>query len=113
VGNDGQNNANLRFTNTYSISDNANGGFDFVNGTNRLMRISSNGSVGIGTNTVVSSSILELVSTTRGVLLPRMTTTQINAIASPANGLMVYNTTLNKLCIYENTAWRQVSTTAM
>jgi hypothetical protein len=90
IGYDGQNNANLRFTNTYSVSDNSTGGFDFFNGTNRLMRISSS-----------------------GVLLRGLTTAQINAIASPANGLMVYNTTLNKLCVYENTAWRQVSTTAM
>ena len=45
--------------------------------------------------------------------LPQLTTTQINAIASPVNGMLVYNTTLNKICVYENTAWRQVTTTAM
>lgn len=72
------------------------------------------GPLAIGTNiTNVASAILDINTTTQGVLLPRMTTTQINAIASPANGLMVYNTTLNKLCVYEASAWRQVSTTAM
>jgi hypothetical protein len=83
----------------------------FMNGTAQNYMA---GPLAIGSNTTsVPSAILEINNTTRGVLLPRMTTTQINAIASPANGLMVYNTTLNKLCVYENTAWRQVSTTAM
>jgi len=52
-------------------------------------------------------------STTRGFLMPRMTTTQINAIASPANGLEVYNTTLNCPCFYNGTSWRQVTNSAM
>lgn len=72
------------------------------------------GPTAIGTNTTnVASAILDINTTTQGVLLPRMTTTQINAIASPANGLMVYNTTLNKLCVYESTTWKQVTTTNM
>ena len=40
-----------------------------------------------------SSAILELADTSRGFLLPRMTTAQRNAIANPAVGLQVYNTT--------------------
>jgi len=77
------------------------------------MRILNNGNVGIGTISPVASAILDISTTTKGFLPPRMTTAQINAISSPANGLMVYNTTLNKLCVYENGTWKQVTTTNM
>jgi hypothetical protein len=59
------------------------------------------------------SASFQIDSTTRGMLMPRMTTTQINAIASPANGLEVYNTTLNCPCFYNGTSWRQVTNSAM
>jgi len=49
--------------------------------------------VGIGTNSPDASSILEMTSTSQGVLVPKMTTIQRDAIASPANGLMVFVTT--------------------
>ena len=71
----------------------------------------NSGSFGIGTTT--PSAKLDIVSTTNGVLLPRMTTTQVNAIPSPGNGLIVYNTTLNTMCFYNGTEWRQVSNTTM
>ena len=45
--------------------------------------------VGIGTTT--PATILDVVSITNGVLFPRLTTVQMNAIASPANGLMITN----------------------
>ena len=68
----------------------------------------------IGTTSLpVASAALEVKSTTQGFLPPRMTTTQINAIASPANGLEVYNTTLACPCFYDGTAWRKVSHTTM
>jgi len=44
----------------------------------------------IGTDNVVSSSLLTLASTSRGVLIPRMTSEQKGAIENPANGLLVY-----------------------
>jgi len=70
--------------------------------------------LGIGSSTApVASALVEMTSTTKGLLPPRMTTTQINAISSPANGLLVYNTTLDKLCVYENGTWKQVTTTNM
>lgn len=55
-----------------------------------------------------SSAALEIISTQRGFLLPRMTTAQRDAIASPAAGLMIYNTTTNKLNVF-TTAWEQVT----
>jgi hypothetical protein len=50
----------------------------------------SSAQVGIGTVTPDNSAVLDLESTTKGFLLPRMTLVQINAIATPAEGLMVY-----------------------
>jgi hypothetical protein len=52
-----------------------------------------------------ATSIFDLQSTTKGFLPPRMTTTQKNAIASPATGLQVYDTTLNRPCFYDGTTW--------
>ena len=60
-----------------------------------------------------SSAMFQVDSTTKGVLLPRLTTTQVNAISSPATGLTVYNTTLNQLCFYNGTEWRKVSDSTM
>lgn len=54
------------------------------------------------------SAALTLTSTTRGFLPPRMTTTQRDAISSPASGLMVYNTTTNKAQCYNGTAWQDL-----
>lgn len=45
--------------------------------------------------------------------LPQLTTTQINAIASPKNGTLVYNTTLHHFCGYQNGAWVKFSHTPM
>ncbi len=53
----------------------------------------SQDNVGIGTLSPDASAILDLTSTTKGLLLPRMTTTQRDAISSPATGLIIYNTT--------------------
>jgi len=56
----------------------------------------------------VASALLEMVSTTKGFLPPRMTTTQKNAIATPASGLVVYDTTTNKLCCYNGSTWNDL-----
>lgn len=57
------------------------------------------------TTSSVASALLQLSSTTKGFLPPRMTTTQKNAIASPAAGLVVYDTTDNKHYGYNGTTW--------
>ena len=71
----------------------------------RMRIFGTTGNVGIGTTTDVASSILTLQSTTKGFLPPRMTTTEKNAIATPATGLMVYDTTLNLISVYNGTTW--------
>lgn len=55
------------------------------------------GQAGLGTtaSSPAASAALDISSTTRGLLMPRMTTTQRNAISSPATGLIVYNTTVD------------------
>ena len=72
-----------------------------------------NGSVGIGTHSPAASAILDITSTTQGVLFPRMTTAQIGNITSLSNGLTVYNTSLSVLCFYDGTAWKKVSHSSM
>jgi hypothetical protein len=73
------------------------------------MRITSAGNVGIGTTSPSASAILDAQSTTKGVRMPNMTTTEKNAIASPAAGLMVFDTTLAKLSVYSGAAWETIT----
>ena len=51
-----------------------------------------NAQVGIGTTSPDNSAILDVVSTTKGVLVPRMTSGQRTSISNPADGLLVYQT---------------------
>lgn len=57
----------------------------------------------------VATALVEMTSTTQGFLPPRMTGTQRDAISSPATGLVVYNTTTNKLNVYTGSAWEAVT----
>lgn len=76
-------------------------------GTNGLFVDSAGrAKVGAYNSTFNNSAILEAVSTTRGFLPPRMTNAQMLAIATPAAGLVVYDTTNNKHCGYNGTAWQ-------
>ena len=63
--------------------------------------------IGIGTTSPDPTSVLHVESTTQGFLTPRMTTAQRTAITTPANGLMVYDTTLASFYYYDTptTAW--------
>jgi len=61
------------------------------------LRITRSQQVGIGTGgTIDAAALLQLTSMTQGFLLPRMTTAERDAIASPPNGLQIYNTSLGK-----------------
>ncbi len=63
------------------------------------------GKIGIGTSSPDASSLLDVSSTTKGLLIPRMTTAQRNAIGSPAAGLMVFDTTTNQFMGRNSSAW--------
>ncbi|MBK6347418.1 MAG: hypothetical protein IPF68_16090 [Bacteroidales bacterium] len=52
-----------------------------------------------------NSAMLHIKSTTKGLLIPSMTNTQRNAIVSPAEGLIIYNTTTNEINVRQNGAW--------
>ncbi|MBA9071938.1 hypothetical protein GGR22_000064 [Flavobacterium gossypii] len=67
--------------------------------------------IGIGTTSPDPTSVLHVESTTQGFLTPRMTTAQRTAITTPANGLMVYDTTLASFYYYDTptTAWIKIN----
>ena len=80
----------------------------FTGGTlaaNEVARITPTGQLAVGTVSPNAAAKLQLDSTTQGFLMPRMTTTQMNAIATPPQGMQIYNTTLNTLCTYDGAQW--------
>jgi uncharacterized protein (TIGR02145 family) len=69
-------------------------------------------SVGINADGTAAntSAMLDVSSTTKGLLPPRMTTTQRNAIASAATGLVIFNTTTNVLEFMSSSGWTSLTT---
>ena len=70
---------------------------------------------GVGLNTALpdaNCSLLEVKSTTRGVLFPRMTTAQKLAITYPVAGLVVYDTDKGALCVYTDPNWETITSAA-
>jgi hypothetical protein len=95
-------------------SDDSNSAFKIASFNNsieadRFTIIRANGNVGIGTSSPHSTALLDVSSTTKGFLPPRMTGEQRNQIASPAIGLMVYCTncgsTGGEPQYYNGSAW--------
>jgi flagellar basal body rod protein FlgG len=82
----------------------------FTVGANQL--VASGGGVVIGGAVPEASAILDVSSTTRGVLVPRVTLAQRNAIVAPADGLQIFNTSNNKLEFWDNGFWRTLGTTS-
>jgi len=70
-------------------------------------------SVGVGTAAPAASAALEVSSATQGFLPPRMGSTARGAISSPANGLVVYDTDLKALLVYDATGagWQTLAPT--
>ncbi|MCF6364734.1 MAG: hypothetical protein L3J35_00880 [Bacteroidales bacterium] len=66
------------------------------------------GAIGIGTDAPASSSLLDINSTEKGILIPRLSSRQISAVQNPANSLLVFNTTENMFMFYDEAIlqWR-------
>src|SRR6187455_2857319 len=82
----------------------------FINNAHAQNIFPSTGSAGIGTTTPNASSLFEIRSTTQGMLIPRMTVLQRNAIVSPATGLLIYQTnSAPGFYYYTGTAWKAIT----
>lgn len=81
-------------------------------GSTSLFKTYSTGQIAMGGGSTITtpstSSILDLQSTNKGFLPPRMTTAQKNAISSPATGLVLFDTDLGKLCVF-STTWQTLT----
>lgn len=86
-------------------------GKDYVAGlTPNLKLDATNGNVGINVENINESAQLQVESTTKGFLMPRMTSAQRTAIPTPAAGLQVYDTTTNKVMLWDGTVWQPLIT---
>jgi hypothetical protein len=74
-----------------------------------MFNIKSTLGINVSSGAIHASAAIEIESTNKGLLLPRMTSTQKNAISSPADGLLVFDTTLQKLCVSTTTGWQTVT----
>src|SRR5258705_14017327 len=72
--------------------------------------------VGIGTITPDASAALDITATNKGLLIPRMSLTSINAIISPARGLLVYDSVANQLIMNIGTSvvpnWQSIASSS-
>lgn len=73
------------------------------------LRATKEGNIGIGTTAPLACAQLEVASTERGFLPPRMTETQRDAIPSQVNGLIIFNLTTGKLQVRESSAWANLT----
>lgn len=96
-------NAGVLPTEALTVSGNISGNGNAIlnSGTSYLLITQSSGSV-------TSSAALEVQSTTKGFLPPKMTTAQRDFIITPSAGLSIYNTTTNTPNYYNGTSWQSV-----
>lgn len=95
---------NITSTTGLDIAIGSSAGNDFTVDTNKLVVEGDTGNVGVGV-TPDASALLDISSTTKGLLPPRMTTTQRDAISSPIAGLTIYNTTTKSIETFDGTVW--------
>ncbi|HMO62549.1 MAG TPA: hypothetical protein PKC39_15550 [Ferruginibacter sp.] len=69
----------------------------------------ASGSVSIGSINADTSAILDIVSSAKGVLIPRTSTSSRNAINDPAKGLIVFDTTVGAFSYYNGTSWTYIA----
>ena len=77
----------------------------FNNNGLETMRITKDGRIGLGTATPNANAILDVASTTKAFMPPRMTNAQITAVPSPGKGMLVMNVDDNKLSYHNGTSW--------
>jgi hypothetical protein len=65
--------------------------------------------IGIGTTTPDASAKMDISSTTSGLLIPRMSMAERNAIVSPATGLIIYNTDCSELQFFNGSGWASIT----
>jgi len=76
--------------------------------------ITSNAQTGIGTLTPDASAQLDVTSNTKGILVPRMTSDQRTGIATPADGLLVYDTDTQGFWYHKTgTGWTELSSSTL
>jgi hypothetical protein len=110
VGSEGSSNqgSDLKLS-TFSDAGSLLGDVFYVVRSTRMFNIQSTLGVNVSSGAVHSSAAVEIESTNKGLLLPRMTTAQKLAISGAATGLLVFDTTLNKLCIRTSTGWETIT----
>lgn len=97
--------SNIDLTSNSTMSLNAPDGINLTSANPIFL----NGQVGIGTAFPDTDAILDLTSTTKALLFPRLTTAQKNAIPTPTAGMVIYDSTLNKLCVRAAAAWQTIT----
>ena len=70
-----------------------------------LMALGAEAQIAIGSAAPHPSAALDLSSTSKGLLIPRMTSAQRNAVTAPALGLQVYDTGTKSIWQYDGTQW--------
>ncbi len=110
--------SNFGFLQNSSGNNYINGDTNYISGSNEnifetaateRMRITNNGNVGIGTSAPSNSAALDVSSTTQGFLPPRMNGTSRDNIASPAEGLIIWNTDIRTIEVFDGTNWQRVA----
>jgi hypothetical protein len=66
--------------------------------------------IGTGATSPDASAVLDIESNARGLLIPRLSTSQMNAISNPARGLLVFNNTDSVLYMRLDTGWTKIAT---
>jgi hypothetical protein len=102
----------LRSSAAAELTDSMIYGVSSTNLSNQILRLNARTGVGLSADPVASAQF-QIDSITRGFLPPRMTNAEILAISSPAEGLIVYNTTISNLCCYQAGAWSKFSHSPM
>ena len=99
-------------TNQFTFQNATNGGNIRFQTTNMLgatltaLIVDSDQSVGVGVTIIEKTAKLQVDSNSKGFLPPRMTSLEREDIVSPANGLIVYDTTLQAFCGYADNGWK-------